>query len=162
MEWWIGTKKSVLSRYRLPNGMSPLIILRGGKPVLGSAATGGGLHAKTLLVLFNILDFRMDPQTAVDTPAFVGWNPPAFEEGTFDPSILEGLKTFGMKAVPEKDAGLLGWRSDRFGNGLHERTCQFGYGRRSRRILEAVRQCSGASVRLANPRPFEIRWITVS
>jgi gamma-glutamyltranspeptidase / glutathione hydrolase len=92
--------------HRLPNGMSPLLILRDGKPVLGSAATGGGLHAKTLQVLLNILDFDMDPQTAVDTPAFVGWNPPAFEEGTFDPGILEGLKTFGMKAVPEKDAGM--------------------------------------------------------
>jgi gamma-glutamyltranspeptidase/glutathione hydrolase len=87
---------------RLPNGMSPLLILRDGKPVLGSAATGGGLHAKTLQALFNVLDFNMDPQTAVDTPAFAGWNPPTFEEGTFDPKTLEGLKDFGMKAIPEK------------------------------------------------------------
>jgi len=88
--------------HRLPNGMSPLLILRDGKPVLGSAATGGGLHAKTLQVLVNILDFNMDPQTAVDTPAFAGWNPPVFQSGTFDPKTLEGLKDFGIKAVPEK------------------------------------------------------------
>jgi gamma-glutamyltranspeptidase/glutathione hydrolase len=87
---------------RLPNGMSPMLILRDGKAVLGSAATGGSLHAKSLQVLVNILDFNMDPQTAVDTPAFVGWNPPTFEKGTFDPKTLEGLKDFGMKAVPEK------------------------------------------------------------
>jgi gamma-glutamyltranspeptidase/glutathione hydrolase len=91
--------------HRLPNGMSPLLILRDGKPVLGSAATGGGLHAKTLQVLLNILDFDMDPQSAVDTPAFVGWNPPAFEQGTFDPKTLEGLNEFGVKAAAEKDAG---------------------------------------------------------
>jgi gamma-glutamyltranspeptidase/glutathione hydrolase len=91
--------------HRLPNGMSPLLILRDGKPVLGSAATGGGLHAKTLQVLLNILDFDMNPQRAVDTPAFVGWNPPAFEQGTFDPKTLEGLNEFGVKAAAEKDAG---------------------------------------------------------
>jgi gamma-glutamyltranspeptidase/glutathione hydrolase len=94
---------------RLPNGMSPLLILRDGKPVLGSAATGGGLHAKTLQVLVNILDFNMDPQTAVDTPAFVGWNPPTFEEGTFDPKTLEGLKDFGMKAGTDKDGSSRGY-----------------------------------------------------
>jgi hypothetical protein len=38
----------------------------------------------------------------VDTPSFAGWNPPVIEEGTFDPKILQGLKDFGMKAVPEK------------------------------------------------------------
>jgi len=48
----------------------------------------------------------MDPQTAVDTPAFVGWNPAAFEPATFDPNILDGLKEFGIKAATEKDAGM--------------------------------------------------------
>ena len=111
--------------------MSPLLILRDGKPVLGSAATGGGLHAKTLQVLFNVLDFNMDPQTAVDTPAFVGWNPPTFEEGTFDPKTLEGLKDFGMKAIQKRCCAFLaaiglGFKSTRpLGN---QRWCfaQFG------------------------------------
>lgn len=77
---------------RLAVGMCPLIICRDGKPVLGSAATGGGLHAKTLQVLANILDFGMDPQTAVDTPAFVGWG-----ADTFDPKVLAGLKEMELK-----------------------------------------------------------------
>jgi gamma-glutamyltranspeptidase/glutathione hydrolase len=85
---------------RLPNGMSPLIFLRDGKPVLGSAAVGGGLHSKTLQVLFNILDFGMDPQSAVDTPAFVGWNAGTVEQDTFDPKVLDGLGEFGMKVKP--------------------------------------------------------------
>jgi len=82
---------------RLPIGMSPLIICRDGKPVLGSAAVGGGLHAKTLQVLANILDFGMDPQTAVDTPAFVGWGAGQVERDTFDPKVLDGLRDMGLK-----------------------------------------------------------------
>jgi gamma-glutamyltranspeptidase/glutathione hydrolase len=88
--------------------MSPLIFLRDGKAALGSAATGGGLHAKTLQVLLNILEFGMDPQTAVDTPAFVGWNAGTVEENTFDPKILAGLSEFGIKKVKPlsaKDVG---------------------------------------------------------
>jgi len=85
---------------RLPIGMNPLILLRDGKPVLGSSATGGGLHAKHLQVLANILDFGMDPQTALDTPAFVGWDAGTVEEDTFDPNVLDGVSQFGMRAKP--------------------------------------------------------------
>jgi gamma-glutamyltranspeptidase len=76
--------------------MSPLIICRDGKPVLGSAATGGGSHAKTLQVLANIIEFGMDPQAAVDTPAFVGWGAGQVEGDTFDPKVLDGLKGMGL------------------------------------------------------------------
>ena len=93
---------------RLPNGMSPLIICRDGKPVMGSAAVGGGLNAKTLQVLVNILDFGMDPQTAVDTPAFVGWGAGQVEANTFDPKVLEGLKEMGLRVevISPKQAGI--------------------------------------------------------
>jgi gamma-glutamyltranspeptidase/glutathione hydrolase len=93
---------------RLPNGMSPLIFLRDGKAVLGCAAVGGGLHGKTLQVLFNIFDFDMEPQTAVDTPAFVGFDAGAVEKDTFDPKVLAGLSKFGVenvKPISEKEAG---------------------------------------------------------
>jgi gamma-glutamyltranspeptidase/glutathione hydrolase len=86
--------------HRLPNGMNPVIVLRDGKPVLGSSATGGGLHPKHLQVLENILDFGMDPQAAVDTPAFVGWNAGMVEEDTFDPKVLAGLRQFGRNVKP--------------------------------------------------------------
>jgi gamma-glutamyltranspeptidase/glutathione hydrolase len=81
----------------LPNAMSPLIVCQNGKPVLGCAATGGGLHAKTLQVLANILDFGMDPQTAVDTPAFVGWTVGSVEQDTFETKLLDELKAMGLK-----------------------------------------------------------------
>ena len=86
---------------RLPNGMSPLIICRDGKPFLGSAAVGGGLHAKTLQVLANILDFGMDPQAAVDAPAFVGWNAGEVEADTFSEEMLEALRGMGLKVEVE-------------------------------------------------------------
>jgi len=91
--------------HRLPIGMSPVIICRGGKPVLGSSTTGGGLHPKHLQVLVNILDFGMDPQTAVDTPAFVGhgWD---VEPETFDPKVLDAVKELGVKINVSKDAGM--------------------------------------------------------
>ena len=41
-----------------------------------------------------VLDFGMDPQAAVDTPAFL---PNGVEDGTFDPKVLEGVKPLGMK-----------------------------------------------------------------
>lgn len=103
---------------RLSVGMSPLIICRDGKPFLGSAAVGGGLHAKTLQVLANILEFGMDPQTAVDTPAFVAWGAGQVEADTFDPRILAGLQEMGLKVEIVSDAqaamsrGVLGGRKD--------------------------------------------------
>src|SRR5436190_4296100 len=72
---------------RLPIGMSPVIVLRDGKLLLGSSTTGGGLHAKHLQVLLNILDFGMDPQTAVDAPVFFGDG--AVLEGSFDPQVID-------------------------------------------------------------------------
>ena len=81
----------------LPVGMCPLIVCRDGKPFLGSAATGGGLHAKTLQMLANILDFGMDPQTAADQPSFVGWGAGQVEALMFDPKVLDGLKNLGLK-----------------------------------------------------------------
>src|SRR5260370_40580005 len=77
---------------RLPVSMCPLIVCREGKPFLGSAAVGGGLHAKTLQMLANILDFGMDPQTAVDMPTFVGWGAGQVEADMFAPKVLDELK----------------------------------------------------------------------
>jgi len=88
---------------RLPNSMSPLIVFRADQPVLASAAVGGACHHKTLQVLANILDFDMDPQTAVDAPAFVlhTWDSNAVigqvEKGTFDVELLAGVEKLGMK-----------------------------------------------------------------
>ena len=93
---------------RLPVGMCPLIVCRDGKPFLGSAATGGGLHAKTLQMLVNVLDFGMEPQTAVDTSTFVGWGAGQVEANMFEPKVLDGLRQLGLKIeiVSREQAGM--------------------------------------------------------
>jgi gamma-glutamyltranspeptidase/glutathione hydrolase len=53
---------------RLPDPMCPLIVLKDGKPVLGSSAIGGGLHQKTLQMMTCVLDYQMAPQASVETP----------------------------------------------------------------------------------------------
>src|SRR4029077_13485154 len=53
---------------RLPEATNPLIVLKGGKPVLASTTIGSDLHVATLQNLFNVLDFGMDPKTSVDQP----------------------------------------------------------------------------------------------
>lgn len=45
-----------------PDPSNPLIVLKGGKPILASAAVGSGLHEATLQNLINVLDFDMDPK----------------------------------------------------------------------------------------------------
>jgi len=87
----------------LPNGMNPMLFLRDGKAVLGSSAVGGGLHYKTLQALACVLDFDMDPQAAVDTPAFL---PNGVAEGSFDSKVLGGVKALGLKVniLSEKEA----------------------------------------------------------
>jgi gamma-glutamyltranspeptidase/glutathione hydrolase len=93
---------------RLPVGMAPLIVCRNGRPFLGSAATGGGLHARTLQVLVNILDFGMDPQEAVNMPAFVGWGAGRVEAGTFELEELQRLRQMGLnvEVVSRAQAGI--------------------------------------------------------
>ena len=59
-------------------------------------AVGGGLHAKTIQMLVNILDFGMDPQASADAPAFIGWGAGLVEADSFDQKVLDGLKEFGL------------------------------------------------------------------
>jgi len=93
---------------RLPGRMVPIMILRDGKPYIGSSATGVG-HIKTMQVLLNMLDFGMDPRTAVDAPAFLLRGQVA--AGTFSSDLIDQTRTLGMpiEVVDDKNAtGLRG------------------------------------------------------
>jgi gamma-glutamyltranspeptidase/glutathione hydrolase len=95
---------------RLPDPMCPLIVLKGGKPVLGSSAIGGGLHQRTLQVLSSVLDFGMGPQAAVEQPAFLlpafagGPGTAQVEKGQFDGKLLDAVRAMGQP-VKEVSAG---------------------------------------------------------
>jgi gamma-glutamyltranspeptidase len=87
-----------------------LIVLKGGKPVLASVATGSGLHNVTLENLINILDFGMDPQTAVNQPNTQGpfrevianapgkpeYEKEAIGQGEFPQSVIDGVVARGQ------------------------------------------------------------------
>jgi len=95
---------------RLPESTNPVLVLRGGKPVLASVAIGNALLDVTLENLINVLDFGMDPETAVSEPHTQGFfvgkiaNAPgkpelekeAIGEGDFSQSVLDGVEARGQ------------------------------------------------------------------
>jgi gamma-glutamyltranspeptidase/glutathione hydrolase len=55
---------------RLPDPTNPGLVMKDGKPYLGFASIGAGLHQRTTAALVSVLDFGMSPQQAIDAPAF--------------------------------------------------------------------------------------------
>jgi gamma-glutamyltranspeptidase/glutathione hydrolase len=102
---------------RLPESTNPLIVLKGGKPVLASTAIGSALHNVTIENLINILDFGMNPETAVNQPntqgPFLGsalnapgkpeYEKEAIGQREFSQSVLDGVEARGqaIKLVDE-------------------------------------------------------------
>lgn len=88
---------------RLPDPTNPLIVFKEGKPILGSSTIGSALNEKTLQVIMNIIDFEMDPKTAVDMvyvrspwwPTY--WDHQIIREGDFKKSILDEVQAKGQK-----------------------------------------------------------------
>jgi gamma-glutamyltranspeptidase/glutathione hydrolase len=55
---------------RLPAPTEQGILFKGGKPTLGFASMGSGLHQRTFQALFNITEFGMSVRAATDAPDF--------------------------------------------------------------------------------------------
>jgi len=98
---------------RLPDPTAPLIVMRQGKPVAALSSIGGGLHAKTMTTLINILDYDQDIKTAVDgasmhLPEFgVGGQPTQqVFQGDFSDDMIEEAKAMGLriKVLPKTEA----------------------------------------------------------
>jgi gamma-glutamyltranspeptidase/glutathione hydrolase len=94
---------------RLPITTTPVIVLKKGKPFLATSCIGGGLHESTLQFVYNVLDFNMDPQTAVETPCFMTpaldpaeYNKQTVGEGQFAEEILKAVREMGqeIKVLP--------------------------------------------------------------
>ncbi len=95
---------------RLPNTTNPLIVLKDGKPILASAAIGSALQMATVENLINVLDFGMDPKSAVEQPNTLGpylgmvanappkpeYEKETFREGEFPKSVLDQLRDKGQ------------------------------------------------------------------
>lgn len=55
---------------RLPSPTETGILFHQGKPVLGFASMGSGLHHRTFQALLNVMEFGMTVDDAIDTPDF--------------------------------------------------------------------------------------------
>jgi gamma-glutamyltranspeptidase/glutathione hydrolase len=101
-----------------PERHASIVVLRNGKPVLGSAAIGGaGTLAVSVQSMTNALDYGMGPRAAVDTTQFLGFEfAPArspvitVREGDFSAAMLAQLAALGqeVRALPPAQQRLLG------------------------------------------------------
>jgi len=66
----IGTKPNLIEPgKRMLSAMSPIIVLKDGKPLLITGSPGGRTIINTVVqIIVNVLDFKMDIQAAIDEP----------------------------------------------------------------------------------------------
>jgi len=113
---------AVAANKRPKSSMSPTLVLdAGGKPVLAVGTPGGsstiGYVAKTII---GVLDWKLDPQAAIDAPHYVNRNGPTDLEADTPVAalqpVLEGLghkvrvrdMVSGLHAIQITENGLLG------------------------------------------------------
>lgn len=100
---------------RLPAITETGILMKGGRPVLGFASMGAGLHHKTFQCLQNVTAFGMNVQEAIDTADFFvpGLDLATMEQtvhvprGRFDPAVLDATG-YAWKEFPMNEARLGG------------------------------------------------------
>jgi gamma-glutamyltranspeptidase/glutathione hydrolase len=82
------------------SSMSPTIVLRDGAPVLLIGSPGGAnIIPYVAGALVGILDFGLDPQTAIDRPHALNLNGPSrVEAGPEAEGLIEALAAFGHEA----------------------------------------------------------------
>jgi gamma-glutamyltranspeptidase/glutathione hydrolase len=107
---------------RAPNGMNPLIVLKGGKPVLACTAVGDAIVEVTLQCVQNVLDYGMDPRAANETPHFYRQVSTAdtdgkysqfhkhwVQENAFSEALLQDVQERGQPVVQATGSDPGGW-----------------------------------------------------
>jgi len=89
---------------RLPHELCPIMVLKNGKPILACGSAGSGLYEITMQNMVNVLDFGMDPKTAVDTVNFLvperiasESNMQTIREGEFSKEIIDAVRAMGQQ-----------------------------------------------------------------
>ena len=92
---------------RVPEWDTPTIVLRDGKPYLGSTTIGGGYHEVNIQNLMNVLAFDMAPAEAAlqprirkKWPTFNPLRQPYGGPGEYSLEILEAVRGMGMDIEP--------------------------------------------------------------
>ncbi|MFG0252706.1 MAG: gamma-glutamyltransferase [Phycisphaerales bacterium JB038] len=93
-----GTINHIGPGRRLPTQIEPVIVLRGGKPILATSAIGSAIDYDTARVLYSALDFAMDPKEALDAPGLLGAidEHERVMEGEFPEAFVEAVRALGM------------------------------------------------------------------
>jgi len=98
---------------RVPNEMAPIIVMKGTKPVLATAAIGASLTAETVRLLVGTLGNRLDAATVMAAPPLLfNYGPlqhgetamrrvQLVSEGAYDSGFLKSLQEAGV-AVQQK------------------------------------------------------------
>lgn len=100
---------------RVPAPTETGVVFKDGKPVLGFASMGSGLHQRTLLGLLNFTHFGMDVREAINSPDFffpkidskTGKATVYVPEGRFDKKVLEEMG-YAYREIPNEIARLEG------------------------------------------------------
>lgn len=88
---------------RIPDHGPPTIVLRNGKPMLAGSATGSGNVHANWQSIYNVLEFSMSPQEAVDAPKVLGIT---IQQDDFDAEMIEEARSLGANLnVVERFAG---------------------------------------------------------
>ena len=88
---------------RMPDHGPPTIVLKDGKPILAGSATGNGNVHANWQSIYNVLEFSMSPQEAVDAPKVFGVT---IEQDGFDAGVIEEARSLGANLnVVERFAG---------------------------------------------------------
>ena len=83
---------------RLPAPTEQGILFKDGKPVLGFASMGSGLHQRTFQALLNFMDFHMSVREAIDAPDFYL---PSTDPKTFALTVLVPAGRFDKKVLDD-------------------------------------------------------------
>jgi gamma-glutamyltranspeptidase/glutathione hydrolase len=83
--------------------LTPTVVLRDGKPFLAIGTPGGDSQdQQILLVLLNIIDFRMDVQAAIEAPRVNSLHPvSSFDDHRAQPGVLEVESTLAPAVIDE-------------------------------------------------------------
>ncbi len=90
---------------RLTDPTNPGLVMKDGKPYLGFASIGAGLHQRTTAALISVLDFGMSPQEAINAPAFGfqllggGEEGQTFGAGELSAEMITELAAMGLNIV---------------------------------------------------------------